>query len=54
MPATGTPDHNHSTEPRGTLDSPNTEAHWPKDYDPAGDVGKSRPSGNPTDRDFAF
>lgn len=37
--------------PRDTLDSPNAAAHWPKDFDPAGDVGKATPSGNPTDRE---
>ena len=60
MPETGTPDHNLSTEhqkegdamrPKDTMDSPNDEAHWAKDYDPAGDVGRAKPTGNPTDRD---
>lgn len=37
-------------QPKGTLDSSDTQAHWPKDFDPAGDVGRARPSGNPTDR----
>lgn len=58
-PDTGTDPHNLSTEhqkegdaklPKDTLDSPNTAAHWPKDFNPAEDVGKPRPSGNPLDR----
>lgn len=36
--------------PQDTLGGPNQEAHWPKDYDPAGDVGKAKPSGNPMDQ----
>jgi hypothetical protein len=57
-PDTGTSPHNLSTEhqdagdakrPKDTLDSPNEAAHWAKDFDPAEDVGKARPSGNPTD-----
>jgi hypothetical protein len=60
MPDTpgGTNPHNISTEhqkqgdamrPKDTLDSDNDEAHWPKDFNPAEDVGKAKPSGNPTD-----
>ena len=58
MADTGTRPTNLSTEhqkegdakrPKDTLDSPNDEAHWAKDFDPAGDVGKAKPSGNPTD-----
>ena len=35
--------------PKDTMDSENDEAHWAKDFDPARDVGKAKPSGNPTD-----
>ena len=58
MPDTGTSEHNLSTDhqksgdamrPKDTMDSDNDEAHWAKDFDPAGDVGKAKPSGNPTD-----
>jgi hypothetical protein len=35
--------------PKDTLDSKNDEAHWPKDFNPAEDVGKAKPSGNPAD-----
>lgn len=56
----GTDPHNLSTEhqeqgdakrPQDTLDSPNDEAHWAKDFDPAGDVGKAKPTGNPLDNE---
>ncbi len=54
----GTDPKNLSTEhqpageamrPKDTLDSENDAAHWAKDFNPAEDVGKARPSGNPTD-----
>jgi hypothetical protein len=38
-----------ATRPKDTLDSGNDAAHWAKDFDPAEDVGKARPSGNPTE-----
>lgn len=39
-----------ATRPKDTLDSPNDAAHWAKDFDPAEDVGKAKPSGAPADR----
>jgi hypothetical protein len=54
----GTNPHNLSTEhqkpgdatrPKDTLDSENDAAHWAKDFDPAEDAGKAKPSGNPVD-----
>ncbi|MDP5277571.1 hypothetical protein Q9Q95_01440 [Sphingomonas sp. DG1-23] len=55
----GTSPHNRSTEhqksgdamrPKDTLDSGNDAAHRAKDFNPAEDVGKADPSGNPADR----
>lgn len=57
-PDTGTAPQNLSTEhqkqgdamrPKDTLDSPDDSAHLAKDFDPAEDAGKARPSGNPAD-----
>ena len=54
----GTDPHNLSTDhqkpgdaakPKDTMDSENDQAHWAKDFDPAADVGKAKPSGNPAD-----
>lgn len=61
MPDTpeGTSPHNLSTEhqkpgdamrPGDTLDSDNDAAHRARDFNPAEDVGKARPSGNPVDQ----
>lgn len=38
-----------AARPKDTMDSDNDAAHWAKDFDPAADVGKAQPSGNPTD-----
>lgn len=60
MPETGADPHNLSTDhqetgdakrPADTMDSPHRQAHWAKDFDPAGDVGKAEPSGDPSERD---
>lgn len=57
-PDTGTDPQNLSTEhqkqgdarrPRDTLDSTNDSAQWARDFNPAEDAGKARPSGNPAD-----
>jgi hypothetical protein len=38
-----------ATRPKDTLDSDNDAAHWAKDFNPAEDVGKAEPSGDPAD-----
>ncbi|AQR73977.1 hypothetical protein [Sphingomonas sp. LM7] len=36
-----------ATQPKDTLDSGDDEARWAKDFDPAADAGRAKPSGNP-------